>query len=158
MANTTKRRPPAKGSPGQASRAFATSDIAGTFAYRFSGFTMKQERQWWLTGVGRFDIDAKGKLTGAHSSAIMVLKGSDAEVRKGEYSLDGTITMKGDGSGNAEILFTKTRGGGLDVRGWFSVMLGGDKDHLWFISAGAVSDSGEAAHESVTLEAVRLVL
>ena len=146
-----------------ARKRFGTPDIAGTFAYRFSGYAIVQSQSWWLTGVGRFDIDADGILEGAHHSAIMALKGAQANVSNSGYKLKGDITMKSDGSGNATIEFTNTTGTGLNLRAEFHVMLGGDTDHLWFISGnaevpGVDNKPDRPAHESVTLEAVRLTM
>lgn len=151
-----KRKTPRRSAP-KMTNSLGRSAIAGTFAYRFSGYTMKQDRPWWLTGVGRFEIDEKGNLTGAHQSAIMPIAGQDAKLITGAYSLQGSINVGADGSGDASILFTKTSGDGLNVKGQFFVTVGGDPDHLWLISAGAVvPDTGKDANESVTLEAVRI--
>jgi hypothetical protein len=152
---------------GAAVKAFATSDVAGVFAYRFSGFANKQDDPWWLTGIGRLEIAPNGDVTGWHRSAIMRIDGMGPEVMNSHFVLEGTITMQKDGSGTASILF-RNMSGGLNVQGAFFVMVGGDVNRLWMISAGAVvpgtpAGAGAAAiperpaHESVTLEAVRLV-
>ena len=37
-------------------------DLAGKFAFRFSGFSMKNSILFYLAGVGQFEIAADGKL------------------------------------------------------------------------------------------------
>src|SRR5258708_6110943 len=70
MAKTKKSQRAAARATGPAVKGLAIAAIAGTFAYRFSGYAMHQDRPWWLTGLGQFKIDAKGNLTGAHRSTI----------------------------------------------------------------------------------------
>ena len=140
--------------------------VAGSFAYRFSGYAMKQDRPWYLTGVGRFDIDPDGNLTGTHRSAVMPIQGFSMALEWGDYALKGTMTVRSDGCGDANIVFTLTSGKGRDVRGEFFVILAGDTDHLWFTcKADEVlpkegeppgKDEDNAAKESVMLEAVRV--
>ncbi len=147
----------AAGSTVPARKRIALSALAGAFAYRFSGYVMKQDRPWWLTGVGRFEIDAQRNLTGAHRCAIMPISGQAAALVTGVYALKGSISIGTDRTGDATILFTRTGGSGQDVKGQFYVTLAEDENRLWFISSGAVvPGTGEVANESVTLEAVRV--
>src|SRR5215470_2686308 len=109
---------------------------AGTFAFRFSGFTMAQERPWFLTGLGHFQIDALGKLTGQHRSAITPIQGMGAALTTRVYMLDGTISIRSDGTGEAKILFTSEPLPDHTVRkldGEFFVLLAGNADRLWMI-------------------------
>ncbi|SRR6266571_3660616 len=138
-------------------KSLAISALAGTFAYRFSGYVMAQDRPFYLAGLGKFQIDASGNLTGAHRSAITAIHGQGASLATGAYDLKGTISVQNDGTGDARILFTKTSGGGKNVDGQFYVLLAGNADRLWLISSGAkVPETGEAADELVNLEAVRV--
>jgi hypothetical protein len=87
----------------------------------------------------------------------MPIQGQNAELITGAYALKGSISIRSDRTGDASILFSKTSGSGLDVKGQFYVTLAEDEGRLWFISSGAVvPDTGEAANESVTIEAVRV--
>jgi hypothetical protein len=87
----------------------------------------------------------------------MRLHGTGALFETGEYRLKGTITVRGDGTGEASILFTKTAGPGLNVSGDFYVVVAGNVDRLWLISSGAkVPETGASADELVNLEAVRV--
>jgi hypothetical protein len=135
------------------------SALAGTFAYKFSGYAMSPDRQFpfFLTGLGKFQLDASGNLTGAHRSAFTPLQGSGASLATGAYDLNGTMTIRNDGTGEANILFTKTLGDGTNVRGQFYVLVAGNADRLWMISSGArVPETGAEADELVNLEAVRV--
>jgi hypothetical protein len=131
--------------------------LAGTFAFKFSGYAMAQSRPFFLTGLGRFQIDANGILTGAQRSAIMPIQGQDVKLATGAYQLKGTVNVRSDGSGEARILFTNTGVGGLNVDGQFYVLLAGNVDRLWLISSGGVvPETGVPATELVNLEAVRV--
>lgn len=131
--------------------------LAGTFAFRFSGYVMAQDRPFYLTGLGKFQVDANGNLTGAQRSAITPIQGQGASLATGAYDLKGTISVRNDGTGEASILFTKTSGSGRNVNGQFYVLLVGNVDRLWMISSGAtVPETGEQADELVDLEAVRV--
>lgn len=133
------------------------SALAGTFAYKFSGYVMEQNRPFFLTGLGKFQLDANGNLTGAHRSAYTQLQGMGAALATGAYNLSGTVTVRNDGNGEADILFTKTSGDGKNVQGQFYVLVPGNADRLWMISSGAhVPGTGEEADELVNLEAVRV--
>jgi hypothetical protein len=163
----------AKKSRGAKSRAavpvakgLAIAAVAGNFAYRFSGYAMHQDRPWWLTGLGQFKIDANGNLTGAHRSAITAIDGTYAKLTTGSYTLQGSIGIRADGTGDANIHFTETDDTPRKLQAEFFVMLGGDTNRLWFISSGAVLipfqppggvlQLPKPADESVTLEAIRI--
>jgi hypothetical protein len=132
--------------------------LAGTFAFRFSGYTMAQDRPWFLTGLGHFQIDALGKVTGQHRSAITPIQGQNAALTTTVYTLDGTISIRSDGTGEAKILFTSEPLPDDTVRildGEFYVLLAGNADRLWMISSSAkVNDA--PVDELVNLEAVRV--
>jgi hypothetical protein len=135
------------------------SALAGTFAYKFSGYAMEPNRPgpFFLTGLGKFQLDASGNLTGAHRSSYTPLQGLGATIATGAYNLSGTLTVRNDGNGEADILFTKTSGDGKNVRGQFYVLVPGNADHLWMISSGGVlPETNEKSDELVNLEAVRV--
>jgi hypothetical protein len=135
----------------------AAPTLAGTFAFKFSGYTTAQARPFFLTGLGHFQIDASGNLTGVQQSAIMPIQGQDASLEVGAYQLKGTIKVGDDGTGQANILLKNTSGKGLDVEGQFYVLLAGNVDRLWLISSGGtVPQTGEPANELVHIEAVRV--
>lgn len=134
-----------------------TAALAGSYTYRFGGYSMPTARPYYLVGLGRFQVDSSGNLTGSHRSAIMPIQGQGAKLTNSTYQLSGTIGIREDRTGEASILFTKTEGGGLNVKGEFFVLLAEGVDRLWLISAGAVvPETGQAAEELVTLEAIRV--
>jgi hypothetical protein len=132
--------------------------IVGKYAYRFTGYVMKFNVRYYLVGVGIFEIDADGRLSGSHQSSLSPLQGQEAALTTGAYNLAGLITVDANGTGNATIHFVKTGGDGENVDGKFFVQAAGSADRLWLISAGAtLPNSHDApADELVTLEAVRM--
>lgn len=156
-----------KNAPGGIARAAGTGSGPGAlgglaFAYKFSGYAMEQARPWFLTGLGQFKVDGKGKLTGTHRSSILPIHGQDSELSIGYYELQGSIDVGNDGTGEASILFTKVKGEGRDIQGSFFVLVPGNSpDRLWLISSGQKvvggSDDGQLAPELVDLEAVLVV-
>jgi hypothetical protein len=138
--------------------------IAGTFAYRFNGYAMTQDRPFYLLGIGQLSIDTYGKITGDHQSASTAIQGQDATVMTGEYTLTGQMTLQSNGAGGASILFEKKSGQGLNVLGLFFVRLAGNVDQFWMMSSKALavnSQEGKFMGEAVelaSLEAVRLAL
>jgi hypothetical protein len=140
-----------------ASAGLAPPALAGAFAFKFSGYENAQGRPFFLTGLGHFQIDARGNLTGTHRSSIMPIQGQDVKLETAEYRLTGTINIGDDGIGTASILFTNISGVGLDVDGTFNVQAAG-VDRLWLISSGgtALSTPSQPANELVQLEAVRV--
>ncbi|MGD9884658.1 MAG: hypothetical protein AB7I59_30430 [Geminicoccaceae bacterium] len=138
--------------------------IVGTFAYRFNGYAVTQDKPFYLLGIGQLSIDSSGKITGDHQSSSTALQGQDATVMTGEYTLTGQMTLQSNGGGGAAILFQKKSGQGLDVLGEFFVRLAGNVDQFWMMSSKALavnSKEGEIIGEAVelaSLEAVRLAL
>lgn len=135
------------------SAAAAKTALVGTFAFRFDGYTMAQDRPWYLTGIGRFNISAEGKLTGAQQAAIMPIHGLGAELQSATYALNGIISVKNDGTGNATILYTKTAGRGKNTEGNFYV-LQAEADRFWLVSSE--NEKTGPATEIVNLEAIRI--
>jgi hypothetical protein len=135
---------------------FPIAKLAGTFAFRFHGFTMENAIMYFLAGVGRFQLDAQGNLTGDHRSSITALQGQGAALKQGAYQLAGSIAVQDDGTGTASITFTSADGQGRTLDGTFNLVVV-DADHLWFVSSGeTLPPSGQPADELVNLEAVRM--
>ncbi len=130
--------------------------LAGRFAYTFGGYAVDTD-SFFLTGLGLMDLKEDGKLTGSHRSSLLRLKGNDA-ITTGEYGIDGTLSMDGDGTGLAKVSFRKTKPGKTgDSDADFYVILGGDLDHLWFISAGGKrAGDNDPTSELTRIEAVRM--
>jgi hypothetical protein len=140
-----------------AGRNFTTAALAGTFAFKFTGYAVKDRIPYRLTGLGQFQIDDKGNLTGMQRSAITALQGLDAELRTSVYQLSGTISIANDGTGTASIRFTAITPNRLNLQGEFFVLLPGSVDRIWMISSGSVIPEGkEPADELVNLEAIRM--
>lgn len=137
---------------------FSLRDFEGTYAYRFSGFTMSCNVLYRLLGLGQFRIYEDGTLVGRQRSSILALQGQGAKHQNGAYDLRGQVTLESDGTGSAKIGFTKISGDGLNLIGEFFVLVGGTDDRLWFMSSGESLPSlgGIAANELVSLEAVRM--
>jgi hypothetical protein len=139
----------------------STRDLAGKFAFRFSGFTMKLNILYNLAGVGTFAIDEQGKLEGGQRSSLTALQGQKAKLERGEFRLDGNISLK-DGVGSAKILFINEDTEGDNVDGEFYVVAAGSADRLWLVSSHDEippkqgSGSGTRADELVSLEAIRM--
>ena len=55
------------------------------YAFRFSGFAMRNNILYHLAGVGQFKIDAKGSLRGSHRSSISPMQGQGAKIAAGNY-------------------------------------------------------------------------
>ncbi len=136
---------------------FTPDQLAGAYAFKFSGYAVQNSDPWFLTGLGRFQIDAAGRLTGKHRSAITALKGQAAHLRASEYRLDGSISIDGDGTGTASILFSAITPGRLNLLGDFFVVLPGSAERIWMISSKCtIPETRELADELVNLEAVRV--
>lgn len=142
-------------------RGFEVRDLVGSFAFKFEGFTLQTATLYRLVGVGVFELDEKGKLTGHQKSSITALQGQGASLDTAHYNLGGQVTLENDGTGSATIAFRSTDGR-PNVNGAFFMVIGGSADRLWFISSGSTipSGSGQAqptpADELVSLEAVRM--
>src|SRR5436190_7722315 len=121
---------------------------------------MLQLRPWWLTGLGKFAIEAPNavgtaKVAGEHRSSVMVLRGQGAVLTLAIWRLTGTIFVQDDGTGAASLLLTRAI---IDpkrevrrLQAEFNVLVPGT-DRLWMISAGARSLVGnkiKPAQESV---------
>jgi hypothetical protein len=78
----------------------------------------------------------------------------------GQYTIGGKLTMGNDGVGSTDgLLFKCIDGEGADSTVEFHVVLGGDIDHLWFVSKGGkVTSTGKPTSELTKFEAVRLKL
>jgi hypothetical protein len=143
-------------------RDFPQQQFGGTFTYRFSGFTMLDRVMYRLAGLGRFQIDATGHVTGTQRSSITALQGQGAKLLTGNFKVEGRIAMQNDGTGSATLTFTKTSGSGRGVKGEFNVIVAGSADRFWLVSAGGVvlDDKGkptdEHADELVDVEAIRI--
>lgn len=139
----------------------STRDLAGKFAFRFSGFAMKYNILYNLVGVGTFTIDEQGNLDGGHRSTLTALQGQKAKLERGEYRLNGKISLK-DGVGSAKIHFINEDTDGDNVDGEFYVVAAGSAGQLWLVSSRDEippkhgSGSGTRADELVSLEAIRM--
>ena len=154
---TDPQESPVSGTNGDPS-GFSVSDLAGSYAFRFDGFTMTNNILYSLRGLGQFELDQNGKLSGKHRSSITQLQGQDAALQTSVYTLKGQI--KPDSNGMvADINFTNAGGFGANVDGKFFVLVATNPHRLWFISSGAtLPDSKNApAVETVSIEAIRMV-
>jgi hypothetical protein len=138
--------------------------LAGTFAYRFNGHVMAKDHPFYLLGVGHLRIDSHGTITGEQRSATTKIEGQGATVMAGDYTLWGKMNVNPQGTGDAEIFFTKKDGQGLDVLGKFYLQVAGNLDQFWMISSGALQINskegtiGSEAVELASLEFVRMAL
>jgi hypothetical protein len=137
---------------------FVQKDIAGTYAFRFSGFTVAYNIVYRLAGLGRMTIKEDGTIQGQQRSAITPLGGQTAQLKRSIYHLEGNIALENDGTGSAMIQFRLVTGSGVNVDGRFDVQVAGSPDRLWFLSAGStLPDAADApADEHVELEAIRI--
>jgi hypothetical protein len=132
----------------------------GAFAFRFSGFTMRNNILYHLAGVGQFTLDAEGKLVGSHKSSLSALQGQRAKIEAGNYLLTGNLSVSDDGvTGTAQIHFADQTGRGLNLDGGFYVVVAGSADRLWLVSSSDTIPEAlgpVAADEIVSLEAIRM--
>jgi hypothetical protein len=137
---------------------FVQKDIAGTYAFRFSGFTVALNIVYRLAGIGQMQIDDTGTIRGEQRSAITPLGGQNARLNRSVYRLDGKITLANDGTGSAKVRFGVVTGEGRDVTGNFDVQIAGRPDRLWFLSSGSTlpNASDDPVDEHVELEAIRM--
>jgi hypothetical protein len=143
-------------STGGTTRQFSVGDLAGTYAFRFSGNSIRSSVLFRLSGVGRFQISEQGKLTGQHRSSITALQGQGAKLTTAKFQLDGQVTLDSDGTGSANIRFRSTDAGSGDVDGDFHLVVAGAPDRIWFVSAGSKTPDGDLADELVDMEAIRI--
>ncbi|MBV8335113.1 MAG: hypothetical protein JO358_06630 [Alphaproteobacteria bacterium] len=135
---------------------FSQSDMAGRYAFRFSGFAMRNNILYHLSGVGTFEIDAQGKLTkGQQRSSITPLQGQAAGLATATFDLSGTITLKPDGTGDATIHFKEVTSG-VELDGHFFTIVAGAPDRLWLVSSGATVPPRAPVDELVSGEAIRM--
>jgi hypothetical protein len=135
----------------------STQDLAGRFAFRFSGFSMRNNILYNLVGVGQFEVDPEGKLLGAHRSSLSPLQGQRAQLYAGDYALNGDVSLSDDGvTGYARIFFKDKTEKGNDLHGEFYLAIGGSADRLWLVSSRAEMPHGIPADELVSLEAIRI--
>ena len=138
--------------------------LVGMYAFRFSGFSMRNNILYHLAGVGQFSIDAKGHLVGSHRSSISPMQGQAAKIDAGNYSLKGGVELNDDRvTGHAKIHFADQTGRGLDLDGEFYLVVAGSTDRLWLVSsADSIPPSSSTprivADELVSLEAVRIAV
>ncbi len=145
---------------------FEIPALAGTFAYRFNGYAIRQNRPFYLLGVGQLMIDRQGNITGEHQSAATAMQGQDATVMTGKYKLNGMMVVASNGAGEAGIFFNKADGQGKNVVGGFYVQVAGDVDRIWMMSSKAMDvdliippdGKPREAVELCSLEAVRMAL
>jgi len=137
---------------------FVQKDIAGAYAFRFSGFTVAYNIVYRLAGLGQMQIDENGTIRGEQRSAITPLGGQAARLNRSVYRLDGNIALESDGTGSAKICFRRVTGSGVDVDGHFDVQVAGGPGRLWFLSSGSTlpNASDAPADEHVELEAIRI--
>jgi hypothetical protein len=141
---------------GTATVGFSQSDIAGRYAFRFSGFTMRNNILYHLSGVGTLELDARGKLTkGQQRSSITPLQGQAAGLVAATFELSGTITLKPDGTGDAHIKFVETTST-TQLDGHFYLLVAGSPDRLWLVSSGATVPPGTPVDELMSGEAIRM--
>jgi hypothetical protein len=143
---------------------FEIPALAGTFAYKFNGYAIKQERPFYVLGVGQFTLDREGNITGEHQSSATAM-GGEATVMTGTYTLNGMMSVARNGAGRAGVFFNKADGRGKSVAGGFHVQVAGDVDRIWMISSKAIDlvidpSTGlpPEAVELCSMEAVRMAL
>jgi hypothetical protein len=107
---------------------------AGKYVFRFSGFTMANDTPYYLVGLGKFVLDATGKLTGTQTSSITQIAGQGAALSHAAYVLTGTWTIAADGTGTAQIKFSSKQ---QTMTGNFDLVAVGDTGRIWMISTGA---------------------
>jgi hypothetical protein len=148
---------------GTGTQDFSISDIKGRYALRFSGFTMAYNILYHLSGLGQFEIDPNGKLTGQQRSSITALQGQEAKLEKATYDLNGTVTLDKYGNGSAAVHFKETTSG-RQLDGQFYILVAGTPDRLWLVSSGAtvpglrarLGSSVTSADELMSGEAIRM--
>ena len=129
--------------------------IAGTFAFRFSGFSVDgNDEQYYLVGVGIMQLHNDGSVSGSQRSTITKLVGSGCKLQRSHDTMAGTYQFAADGTGAATITFTSVD---QVLEGTFDFVRV-DADRFWMISSGAriMSSEGILADEVVSGEAVRM--
>ncbi len=135
----------------------------GAYAYRFDGASMADGTAYHLVGVGRMTLKG-GRITGAHRSAVMPLKGQDAALTHTVFRLTGQARPAKDGFIPVTITFTCTQAAANGVKlplaqvlvGTFDFVPAGE-DRYWLIGSGARNKTLKSwAAEAVLGEVVRL--
>jgi len=157
MATETSSRPDKAKAEGASSRPDLTV-LKGKYAFRFSGYAMPTHIAHFLTGLGQFEIDKSGNLSGTHRAAYLALQGLDAKLQTSMYKLQGKVRMDQAEGPTAEIFFKRMSGTtvGSDLNGKFFVLLVPSENRLWFMSSAAEIPGHGRAEELVNLEAVRI--
>jgi hypothetical protein len=132
----------------------------GRYAYRFTGFVMKKNLQFYLVGVGTLVLNGDGGVSGRHRSSITQLSGHSAKQVMSCFDLEGQLAPKAGGAGDndleAAITFRLIEPAGIEqvLKATFS-LVPVDVDRFWMISTGAYNDTEKAwANEVVSGEAV----
>jgi hypothetical protein len=136
-----------------ATKPYATKSVTGNYAFRFSGYTMDaNDTLYHLAGIGLFSLDGAGKLTGSQTSSTTAMTGQSAVHKYCQYTLSGTYTINGNGTGIATIDFNPTTAGCTKMTGYFDLVVVGS-DRFWFMSTKEVLSDGSIADEVVSGEA-----
>jgi hypothetical protein len=130
--------------------------LAGRFAYKFQGQAIASGNDYLLMGVGYMTLAADGSLTGHHKFSLLLLANTN-QLITGGYSLGGNVTMGADGTGTATITFTPDPGTTTSgSTGTYNVVMGGDYNHLWFVTSGGTrTGTNTPTTELSLIEAVR---
>jgi hypothetical protein len=134
---------------------FSRSKIAGRYAFRFNGFTMANDRLYYLSGIGFLSLAKDGKLEGQQKSSITAIQGQGAALQHSSFKLKGTYTLRSDGTGTARIDFIAPSGE-INVTGDFDLLMAGTIDRFWLVSSGATAPGGAPADELTSGEAIRV--
>jgi hypothetical protein len=130
--------------------------LAGRFAYKFEGHAIASGNDFLLKGVGFMTLAKDGTLTGHHKFSLLLLANTN-QLDTGGYTLTGKVTMGADGTGTATITFKPDPGTSTDgSTGTYNVVMGGDYDHLWFVTSGGTrTGTNMPTTELSLIEAVR---
>src|ERR1700757_5441195 len=78
--------------------------LAGSFAFRFSGFTMPAGGVLhYIVGLGLMTLKADGTLEGSQRASTTALQGEAQTQQSGTFELSGAYGVDGDLSGHATI-------------------------------------------------------
>lgn len=135
-------------------RPFVVADISGRYAYRFNGVAVDPSslKPFYIVGVGFFAFDGKGGLTGQQTSSITQIGGAGAAQSVSVYTLSGTYTIAGDGTGTASVNFKGTMKGMI---GSFAIMVVSPDKILMASTGGTDEVTGLPVDEVVSIEAIR---
>ena len=138
--------------------AYNASDIAGRYAFRFSGFNNTNPDPMYLGGLGSFDLrstsPAAGEISGKQNFAKMLLIGQSPQAEMGVFDIRGEYTLNADGTGSASITF---KNDAKQLLGQYKLIVAGAPDRFWLISDGIKQISSNTSEPEVTnIEAVRM--